>query len=362
MAPKLDTPETGQTDLTGLPESADQSQRRQLADRLVKAADDATSLGELRKRAEKLPPGHPSSPWNEDGSRRDPEKAPADFELLETRLTDADYATHVKEVTDGLDRALAQGLATDRLFGASHDGDIWTEDRADIQDEIIESFYSAAADVPCEGLAIIAGGLPGAGKTTVLDQQADIDRANYLTINPDDFKDELARRRLIPEIEGLSPMEASALAHEESSYIARQLALQAMAAGKNIIWDVTMSSEASTARRLNELRATGYQRVDGIFVEIPIGTSLARAEARHRRGHEQYLAGVGLGGRYPPPDMIQSKADPEYGSANRRTFENLKGQFDHWKVFDNSVDDTSAVLVEEGRGSRANLDPLSKGS
>ena len=118
-----------------------------------------------------------------------------------------------------------------------------------MQDEIIDSIYSAAADVPCEGLAIIAGGLPGAGKTTVLEQHASIDRANYLTINPDDLKDELARRGLIPEIEGLSPMEASALAHEESSYMARQLALRAMADGKNIIWDVTMSSEQTTARR-----------------------------------------------------------------------------------------------------------------
>src|ERR1022692_1092026 len=367
MGPKLDTPkdgraENGQADLPGPPESADQSQRRQLADRLVRATDAGTALGELRKRAEQLPCGHPSSPWNEDGSRRAPEKAPADFELPETGLSDADYATHVSEVVEGLDQALAAGLATDRQFGATHDGDIWTQDRADIQDEIIASFYSAATDVPCEGLAIIAGGLPGAGKTTVLDQQADIDRANYLTINPDDFKDELARRGLIPEVEGLSPMEASALAHEESSYMARQLALHAMADGKNIIWDVTMSSEASTARRLHELRAAGYQRVDGIFVEIPIDTSLARAEARHRCGHDQYLAGVGLGGRYPPPDMIQSKADPEYGSTNRRTFEHLKGQFDRWKVYDNSVDGNPAVLVAEGRGTGAKLDLLSRGS
>ena len=203
---------------------------------------------------------------------------------------------------------------------------------------------------------------PAHGKTTVLEQHASIDRANYLTINPDDLKDELARRGLIPEIEGLSPMEASALAHEESSYMARQLALRAMADGKNIIWDVTMSSEQTTARRHTELRAAGYQRVDGIFVQIPIDVSVARAEARHRRGHEQYLAGVDLGGRYPPPDMILSKADSVYGSVNRRTFEGLKGQFDSWRIYDNSLAGARPKLIAEGKGSGVNLDPLSKGS
>ena len=37
-------------------------------------------------------------------------------------------------------------------------------------------------------------------------------------INPDDIKEELAQRGMVPEIDGLSPMEATDLVHEESSY------------------------------------------------------------------------------------------------------------------------------------------------
>ena len=110
MARKPGTPKDYQTDLPGPPEPADQSNRRTLADRLARTADTGTSLVELRKRAENLRPGHPSSPWNEDGSRRAPEKAPTDFELPETRLSDADYSAHVSEVARRLDQARADGL------------------------------------------------------------------------------------------------------------------------------------------------------------------------------------------------------------------------------------------------------------
>ncbi len=82
-----------------------------------------------------------------------------------------------------------------------------------------------AATCLVSGRAIIAGGLSGAGKSTVLDHYAGIDRSQYLTINPDDIKEKMADRGLIPQVDGLSPMEASDLVHEESSYIARRLAL-----------------------------------------------------------------------------------------------------------------------------------------
>jgi predicted ABC-type ATPase len=195
-------------------------------------------------------------------------------------------------------------------------------------------------------MAIMAGGLGGAGKTTLLDHDLSIDRSNYLTINPDSFKEELAKRGLVPEIPGLSPMEASTLAHEESSYLARQLALRAIADGKNVLWDITMSSLSSTSRRLDELRTNGYRQIHGIFVDIPVETSVTRMEERHRRGHDSFLAGQGLGGRYVPAEVIRSQADPEYGSINRRTFETLKHQFDSWTTYDNSAAGRPAVLIE----------------
>src|SRR6185437_10220569 len=114
-------------------------------------------------------------------------------------------------------------------------------------------------------------------KTTILENHSNVDRSNYLTINPDEFKEELARRGLVPEVSGLSPMEASSLVHEESSHIARMLAGRALADGKNVIWDVTLSTPKSAAHRVEELRAAGYQDIQGIFVDIPIETSVIRA-------------------------------------------------------------------------------------
>jgi predicted ABC-type ATPase len=322
--------------------------RQKWLDRLERAENRSGVRDELRNRLNELEPGHPSSPWHEDGTPRPPVPRLTDLERPDPRLSDADYSAHVDKVVEGLENARAADLTTEHLFTINPDRDIWTDQRSELHNEIIEAVYSEAAEVPCERQAIIAGGLGGAGKTTLLERQAGIDLSQYVTINPDNFKEELAKRGSIPEIEGLSPMECTVLAHEESSYLARQLARRALAEGKNVIWDVTMSSAESTVQRIDELRGSGYQRVDGIFVGIPIETSVTRSNDRHRRGHDRFLAGEGLGGRYVPAEVIRAQADEEYGSRNRRAFESVKDHFDSWTVYDNSVKGRPAVVIDQG--------------
>lgn len=118
-----------------------------------------------------------------------------------------------------------------------------------------------------------------------------------------------------------------------------------MADRKNLIWDITMSSVESVVGRTDELRKTGYGRVEGIFVDIPIEVSVARADARHRHGHDDYLANEGLGGRYLPPAVIRAQFDAHYGSVNRRAFELAKDRFDAWSLYDNAVDDRDPIVV-----------------
>jgi hypothetical protein len=154
---------------------------------------------------------------------------------------------------------------------------------------------------------------------------------------------------MIPEVEGLSPMEASDLVHEESSYLARQLALRAQADGKNLIWDITMSDQEKTEKRIGDLREAGYTRIDGIFVEIPLETSLGRTEERYWADQDRWRAGRGMGGRLVPPDVILKQKDDEWGSCNRKTFEAIKQTFESWEIKDNSVDDRPALLIEHGR-------------
>jgi predicted kinase len=377
---------------------------------------DSTSPDALRERIDQLPPGHPSSPYDADGSPRQPIPRLRDLEThdeedlandgwqppdeakvndrrqasdpvanLDAALhtdrqspkiessstaepspeiawpsgseaersagrirpfTDAEWKEHVTDVRTRLDKAHGEGLATDRRYTIDPDRSRWTRDRRQLQGEIADTLYEEAAKVPNDHKAIIAGGLAGAGKTTVLGDHAGIDRSQYLTINPDVIKVELAKRGLVPRVEGLSPMEASDLVHEESSYVARQLALRAQSDGKNIIWDITMSSRASTERRIDELREADYTTVKGIFVDIPVKVSGARTDARHRQEQDAYEAGFGLGGRYVPPEVISAQSDPEWGSRNQKTFEELKHRFDYWSKYDNSVYGRDPILVE----------------
>jgi predicted kinase len=333
--------------------------RPSVADALAegeKLPERAADRAELAQRLHRLPPGHPSSPVETDGTPRPPEPGLRCREPSDTRpareedrrpLTDAEHAEHVTEVRALLDKARADGLATDQQYTIDPAREVWSDQRDAMHDSIIEDLYRKASDVPCEYRAIMAGGLPGAGKTTVLEHSGSIDRSRYLTINPDDIKEEMARRDMIPPVSGLSPMEASDLVHEESSHVAKRLARRAQADGKNVIWDVTMSSRASTEWRIDSLRAAGYAQVASIFVDIPVETSVIRADSRHRQDHDRYRAGDGLGGRFLAGEMIEAQADPEWGSRNRKTFEEVKHNFDRWYRFDNSG--ATPVLVEDGR-------------
>jgi predicted kinase len=312
----------------------------------------------LRRRLERLPPGHPSSPIQDHDSAETTDLPAADRADEQARddrptedtdrrpLTDAEHAEHVTEVWDLLDKARAEGLATESRYITDPDSETWTRERRGEHNAIIADIYGAARDVPCERRAILAGGLPGAGKTTVLEQQAGVDRSRYLTINPDDVKEQMAKRGMIPEVAGLTPMEASDLVHEESSHVAKRLARRAMREGKNLIWDITMSSRESAENRINDLREFGYSRVEAIFVDIPVEVGIRRADGRYREGHDSYRSGDGLGGRFVPADVISAQADPDWGSCNRRTFEEIKPRLDAWERYDNSVDGRSAVLAE----------------
>jgi len=267
-------------------------------------------------------------------------------------LTDAEHAAHVADVKVRLTEAEAAGLATHVQHTVDKRSEVWSHDRRLVHDDLVHDLYERAAAVPCDRRAIVAGGLPGAGKTTVLAQHAGIDLTDFLTINPDLIKAELAQRGLIPQISGLTPMEASRLAHEEASHLAKRLAHRAHGEGRNVIWDVTMSNAHACAARLGALQAGGYTRIEGIFVDIPITASVSRADARHRQGHDEYRAGIGLGGRFLAREQILAQADPAWGSINRANFEQVRDRFSAWARYDNSVDGRAAALVAEGAGMR----------
>jgi hypothetical protein len=231
-------------------------------------------------------------------------------------------------------------------------GGAWHPDRDKIHREIADEVYARSAHIPNDRKAVVAGGLGGAGKTTVLTKYAGVKTDDYLTLNPDDIKEEFAKRNLIPEVPGhdLSPMERAALVHEESSRVTQLIAKKAYADGKNVMWDITMSSQGSVQARLDALKKHGYTDVRGVFVDIPTEVSVSRAMSRYERGQKAYMtSGKGLGGRYVPPVIIRAQKTSSGGTINRANFEDMKNQFSSWSVYDNSVDGRAPELIKESK-------------
>jgi predicted ABC-type ATPase len=245
-----------------------------------------------------------------------------------------------------LDEAERRGMSSQRLYASDPDGKVWIKGRADQQVGILDDICRDLPDVPRGGEAVVAGGLGGAGKSTVLSRFAGIDRASYLTVNPDEIKEKMAERGMIPEVDGLSPLECSQLVHEESSLVAGSLAKRACADRRNIIWDVTMSRYESAVQRIDDLRDAGYTDILGVFVDISVAKSVERARNRHRAGLEEYRNGRGDGGRHLSDDLILRQQADDGQTINRKVFEALKPKFDRWMVFDNSVDGRDPVLIE----------------
>jgi hypothetical protein len=169
----------------------------------------ARSAPDLTRRQNDLPAGHPSGPAYDkhpDGDSRTCDLRP---------LTDIEHAEHVADIRARLADARGTGLATNIEHTIDRKRRVWTAEREALQNTLATDLYEVASGVACEYKAVVAGGLGGAGKTTVLGRHAVINLTEYLVINPDDIKEQMARRGLIPHVEGLSPMEASDLVHED---------------------------------------------------------------------------------------------------------------------------------------------------
>jgi hypothetical protein len=185
---------------------------------------------------------------------------------------------------------------------------IWKPDRNREQGLLVASVYQQAHGVPCDRQAVIVGGLPGADKAAVL-RAAGVNQSWYFTVSIDTILWQMAARGLIPSFEGLAPMDVAGLAHAEAQFLAKRIGLRAMAEGRNLIWNISMASQPATQALLDTLRLGRY-RTHGLFADLTVEESVRRADAAHRRGYDEYLAGHGFGGRYIPPEAIRALALP----------------------------------------------------
>jgi hypothetical protein len=192
---------------------------------------------------------------------------------------------------------------------------IWTPERNAEQGRLVAKLYAASAGVPCERKSVLAAGLPGADRRGTV-AQSGTDLSRYLPVSVDTVLEEMAACGLIPAVAGLSPMEGSPLAHAEAQFIAKRVAMLALAEGRNLLLEISMASRASTDSWIAALHAAGYT-IEGIFAEISIEESVRRTDAAHRRGQEDLRRGQGHGGRYIPPEAIRALASPSADAAAR---------------------------------------------
>lgn len=249
---------------------------------------------------------------------------------------------YVERVLDGMPDTQSRFSTVDDQGRRSY-----TPERLRLQDAVIDRMMDRARDVPCDRRALMTGGIGGAGKSSSL-RAMGVNGDEWLTLNNDDIKEEMARAGMIPKVRGLTPMESCPLVHEEASDMLARMRRRALDRGMNVIVDGTMSSYGSTSRKIGQLHDAGYE-VRAMFVDVSVDTAKRRAFGRYRRSMDEYTtSGVGVGGRWLPERVIESQRsdDPGFRTVNAETFGRLarEGVFDgEPAVFDNDVD---------GRGSR----------
>ena len=254
------------------------------------------------------------------------------------------YKRHAEYAHATISQMTKEGKSTDQVFKqrVTEGGETeWLPERAKLHLEIVREELEKAKNVPLDRQAVISGGLGGAGKSRILQNRSNLDLTQYLVINPDDIKEVMAAKGLIPKVDGLSPMEASPLVHAEASHITTLITKIAVSRGMNIIHDTTMANLPVTKGKIEDLRSAGYKNVRAIFVDITPESSGTRANKRHLRGHNEYLRGIGQGGRLLPKHLteLQRTDNPDYNSKNAEGFVEMLegGYFDSHEAYDNDV-------------------------
>jgi predicted kinase len=260
-------------------------------------------------------------------------------------LTDSQFAVHTRNVEKALTAAYNAGMATDEAYTLDGKGQAWEPDRSIAHGEIVREFLDKQVSVPSSRHAVLLGGLPGAGKSSLLKQLPGVSPGDYAVISADNFKAELARRGMVPKVQGLSPMEASPLIHEESVHLANLAAAALRRRGKNLAFEVTMNRRDRTQAIVSRLKKDGYG-VTAVFADVPVDVSANRVASRYRRSLEAYRQGTDpLGGRYVSQYDIAAGESERGVTGARQTFDAMRPQFAAWQLWDGSKG--TATLAEK---------------
>jgi ppGpp synthetase/RelA/SpoT-type nucleotidyltranferase/predicted ABC-type ATPase len=206
---------------------------------------------------------------------------------------------------------------------------------AEVHQPIVDEALGAATSVPAgeQPTAILTMGGPASGKSSGL---ATFDKSNTVHVDADAIKEQM------PEyIEGVRGglRDSARMAHNESSYIAKQIRERAIADRKNLIYDGTGRNREPFEETIDKLKAKGY-KVTVMMSDLTVEEGLARAQGRAERIS-----------RYVPDDAVKGAYQ-----TIPKNFEHFAAKADSWVLFDNHGDKPRAVWTGSG-GKTAINDP-----
>lgn len=249
----------------------------------------------------------------------------SDDGIFGTAYTEEKWVALAEEIIDGLPEDVQQRMAdieemirngkqsieehTDPETGE------FTPEREALHRRIINQIMDEAGEQPEreEGQPPIfwaTGGLPGSGKSTVMNARGETFNEGTVRIDSDRIK------TMLPEYEGWN----AGLLHEESSHIVGELMRMAHEQQRDIAYDATLKTTAKAQDLINEVRSAGYSpRV--IYVDVPMAMAMERTVNRF----------LNQGGRYVPLQYIAT-----HDAKNIKTLSTLRDEVDYWEHWDNS--------------------------
>jgi predicted ABC-type ATPase len=202
-------------------------------------------------------------------------------------------------------------------------------ERAALHQSIIDR-ATQGVEVPAPGeqkIAVMTMGGPGSGKGTFAQE---VDHSHFVVVDPDEVKQSLPEYR-----EGTDRRwtGVAAMAHEESSYVAKQIQKAAIDQGKHLLIDGTGKTLSSFKQKIDQLKAAGYE-VHVRMSHVDAATAQPRIDARALKT-----------GRAIPPQVVQ-KAYREIP----KNFQEISKVADHFRVDDNRGAVARTVWEKSPRG------------
>ncbi len=227
--------------------------------------------------------------------------APADVEAAKAQafyniVTDPDIGDPIPRPgrwNEGIPEGMPSETWEEHFTGHPDEGGEPKESREFLHKVIKQRFLEGKPSVPSgeKPVAIMMMGGPASGKSTMVKSAGLGSMEDFVVADAD------AVKNMIPEYRvGVNNRlkQAASMAHEESSYLVKQIREEAINARKNLVIDGTGSKTASYEKNIKKLRDQGYE-IRLMMADTPMDVALDRAKNRARKT-----------GRYVPDDVLKN--------------------------------------------------------